>query len=42
MTDHGPPPARSYVADTLNDRIQVFNAAGQFVRAWGGSGRGPG
>ena len=31
-----------YVADTLNDRIEVFDADGQFIRAWGKNGDGPG
>ncbi len=31
-----------YVADTYNDRIQVFNPAGSYVSQWGVSGSGPG
>ncbi len=31
-----------YVADTLNDRIEVFDADGQFIRSWGKNGDGPG
>lgn len=31
-----------YVADTLNDRIEVFDADGSFIRAWGKNGDGPG
>ena len=31
-----------YVADTLNDRIEVFDADGGFIRAWGKNGDGPG
>jgi sugar lactone lactonase YvrE len=31
-----------YVADTLNDRIEVFDADGQFLRTWGKNGDGPG
>jgi sugar lactone lactonase YvrE len=31
-----------YVADTLNNRIEVFDADGQFVRAFGKHGDGPG
>jgi DNA-binding beta-propeller fold protein YncE len=31
-----------YVADTWNDRIEVFDAEGAFVRAWGKNGDGPG
>ena len=31
-----------YVSDTLNFRIQVFDASGQFVRAFGVQGDGPG
>jgi DNA-binding beta-propeller fold protein YncE len=31
-----------YVADTLNDRIEVFDADGMFVRTWGKNGDGPG
>lgn len=31
-----------YVADTLNDRIEVFDADGMFIRAWGKNGDGPG
>jgi sugar lactone lactonase YvrE len=31
-----------YVADTLNDRIEVFDPDGVFVRAWGKNGDGPG
>ncbi len=31
-----------YVADTLNDRIEIFDADGQFIRTWGKNGDGPG
>ncbi len=31
-----------YVADTRNDRVQVFTATGEFIRKWGGSGTGNG
>jgi sugar lactone lactonase YvrE len=31
-----------FVADTLNDRIEVFDADGQFVRTFGKAGDGPG
>lgn len=31
-----------YVADSLNHRIQVFDAEGRFVRQWGEQGAGPG
>jgi len=31
-----------YVADTLNDRVEVFDADGQFIRTWGKAGDGPG
>jgi DNA-binding beta-propeller fold protein YncE len=31
-----------YVADTLNDRIEVFDADGNFIRTWGKNGDGPG
>ncbi len=31
-----------YVADTLNNRIEIFDADGQFVRAFGKAGDGPG
>ena len=31
-----------YVADTLNDRIEVFDAEGVFLRTWGKNGDGPG
>ena len=31
-----------YVADTLNDRIEVFDADGDFIRTWGKNGDGPG
>ncbi len=31
-----------YVADTLNDRIEVFDADGVFIRTWGKNGDGPG
>src|SRR5208337_3666474 len=30
-----------YVADTLNDRIEVFDADGVFLRTWGKNGDGP-
>ncbi|MBN1248217.1 MAG: hypothetical protein JXC32_11205, partial [Anaerolineae bacterium] len=33
---------RILVADSGNDRVQVFDAAGNFVSAFGGSGSGPG
>lgn len=31
-----------YVSDTGNDRVQVFNSSGAFLRKWGGSGSGNG
>ena len=31
-----------YVADTMNDRIEVFDADSMFIRAWGKNGDGPG
>ena len=31
-----------YVSDTLNDRIQIFDAEGNFIRAFGKPGDGPG
>jgi sugar lactone lactonase YvrE len=31
-----------YVADTLNNRIEVFDADGTFIRTWGKAGDGPG
>jgi DNA-binding beta-propeller fold protein YncE len=31
-----------YVSDTLNNRIQVFDASGSFIRAFGKAGDGPG
>jgi len=31
-----------YVADTLNNRIEIFDADGAFIRAWGKNGDGPG
>lgn len=31
-----------YVADTLNNRIEIFDADGQFIRAFGKPGDGPG
>ena len=31
-----------YVADTLNNRIEVFDADGVFLRTWGKNGDGPG
>jgi len=31
-----------YVADTMNDRIEVFDADGNFIRTWGKNGDGPG
>ncbi|HZD32331.1 MAG TPA: SMP-30/gluconolactonase/LRE family protein [Candidatus Angelobacter sp.] len=31
-----------YVCDTLNDRIEVFDADGAFIRTWGKNGDGPG
>ena len=33
---------RLYVADLKNDRIQVFDATGKFLRSWGKTGDGPG
>ena len=29
---------RIYVADSSNNRIQVFNRRGRFIRSWGGRG----
>jgi DNA-binding beta-propeller fold protein YncE len=31
-----------YVTDTYNNRVEVFDADGQFIRAWGKNGDGPG
>lgn len=31
-----------YVSDTWNDRVEVFDAEGTFIRAWGKPGDGPG
>jgi sugar lactone lactonase YvrE len=31
-----------YVADTWNDRVEIFDADGNFIRAWGKPGDGPG
>jgi hypothetical protein len=31
-----------YVADSNNNRVQKFTAAGQYVKEWGGQGSGPG
>jgi len=31
-----------YVADTLNNRIEIFDADGTFIRTWGKAGDGPG
>ncbi|HUK26385.1 MAG TPA: 6-bladed beta-propeller [Terriglobales bacterium] len=31
-----------YVADTLNDRVEIFDADGEFIRAFGKNGDGPG
>lgn len=31
-----------YVTDTLNDRVEVFDADGNFIRTWGKNGDGPG
>ncbi len=31
-----------YVSDTFNDRVQVFDAEGNFIRTWGKPGDGPG
>jgi len=31
-----------YVTDTLNDRVEIFDADGNFIRAWGKNGDGPG
>jgi len=31
-----------YVSDTYNDRIEVFDADGTFIRTWGKNGDGPG
>lgn len=31
-----------YVADTLNDRVQEFDASGRFVAKWGSFGAGDG
>jgi hypothetical protein len=34
--------SRIIVADTFNDRVQIFDSAGNFVRSLGGFGSGPG
>lgn len=31
-----------YVSDTWNDRVEVFDADGEFIRTWGKNGDGPG
>ncbi|MDT8067449.1 MAG: 6-bladed beta-propeller [Terriglobia bacterium] len=31
-----------YVSDTLNDRVEIFDADGNFIRTWGKPGDGPG
>jgi len=31
-----------YVTDTLNDRVEIFDADGKFIREWGKNGDGPG
>jgi DNA-binding beta-propeller fold protein YncE len=31
-----------YVTDTLNDRVEVFDADGNYIRTWGKNGDGPG
>lgn len=31
-----------YVTDLLNDRVEIFDADGNFIRAWGKNGDGPG
>jgi len=31
-----------YVTDTLNDRVEAFDADGNFIRSWGKNGDGPG
>jgi len=31
-----------YVTDTLNDRVEIFDAEGKFIRTWGKNGDGPG
>jgi DNA-binding beta-propeller fold protein YncE len=31
-----------FVADTANDRIQVFDSSGTFITKWGSSGTGDG
>ncbi len=36
------PGGKVYVGDTANNRIQVFDAAGNVTAAWGIAGRGPG
>ncbi len=36
------PNGNVYVADTVNNRIQVFNSTGEFLYMWGSTGSGPG
>jgi DNA-binding beta-propeller fold protein YncE len=36
------PEGNLYVADTLNDRIEIFDADGKFIRTFGKAGDGPG
>ena len=36
------PEGNLYVADTLNNRIEIFDADGKFIRAFGKNGDGPG
>ena len=36
------PDGNVYAADAANDRILVYDAAGQFLRGWGSKGDGPG
>ena len=31
-----------YVTDTMNDRVEIFDADGMFIRTWGKAGDGPG
>jgi uncharacterized protein (TIGR03663 family) len=35
------PDGRVYVVDTGNDRIQMFDANGRFIKTWGSTGNGP-